>query len=107
MDAYGVQENCGELAYLGQEVYKVDSAKQQAKPKLAIQVPEKKNKSRSESINEHCKQLGHPNLVATKSMSNARDVSLTGTAEVCNDCSVGKARQKKCAQSHCQKENVY
>ena len=93
VDAYGVQEKHSELAHLGQE----DSAKnaqQQAKPKLAIPVPEKKKKSKSEPINEYHKQLGHPNLVVTRSTAKARDVSLTGTAEVCNDCAVGKARQK-------------
>ena len=54
----------------------------------------KKKKLKSEPINEYNKQLGHPNLILTRSMAKSRDVSLTGTAKICNYCAVGKVWQK-------------
>ena len=91
VECFGVPKDGGELAHSGQGDL-VDSAEQQlAQPKLAKPVPEKKKKSKSEPINEYHKQLGHPNLVVTRSMAKSRDVSLKGTAEICNDCTVVKA----------------
>ena len=53
---------------------KVDSAEQQAKPKLVKPVHEKEKQSKSEPIIEYHKQLlGHPNLVVTRSTAKARD----------------------------------
>ena len=95
VEAFSVREDGRELAHLCQGD-KVVSAKQQAKPKLTNPVPEKEKQSKSEPVNEHHKQLEHPNLVMTRSTEKSWDVSLTGTADICNDGAVGKARQEKC-----------
>ena len=68
-------------------------------------MPEKK-KSRSEPVKEYHKQLGHPNLVVTRSMAKARDVSLIGTAEECYYCAVGKARQKNVPKATVKRASV-
>ena len=92
VECFGVPKDGGELAHSGQGDL-VDSAEQQlAQPKLAKPVSEKKKTSKSEPINEYHKQQGHLHLVVTRSTAKTRDFSSTGTAEVCNDCAVGKAR---------------
>ena len=79
------------MAHLGHGD-KVDSGEQQEQLKLAKPVPEKKKQSKPEPINElYHKQLGYLDLTVTRSTKRVMDISLTGTAEICNDCVVWKA----------------
>ena len=69
-------------------------------------MPEKKKQSKYEPINEYHKQLVHSNLVMTRSMAKARDVSLTCTAEICNDCAAGKERQENVPKATVKRASV-
>ena len=54
----------------------------------------KEQKPKNVNINDYHEQLGHPNMVITKTTAVARNINLTGTVQPCGDCMIGKARQK-------------
>jgi hypothetical protein len=49
----------------------------------------------TKTINEYHEELGHPNMVVTRSMAKARHENVAGPIQQCEDCAVGKAHQKR------------
>lgn len=58
------------------------------------------------SVNDYHEQLGHPSMVITRSTAKARGVELKGTAELCRDCSIGKAKQKKVPKDTVERSSI-